>query len=100
MFPNQKNQIKFNLLAKGKGIDENEYMTIINSAINSYLKREKLLSTATANLIKNGIGGEWFVFVCPVNVTNYDFNLSIVTGSDFLSFTVDHLHFQICRIKD
>jgi hypothetical protein len=102
MIPNQQNQYqpKFNLLAKGKGIDQTEYVTIIKSAINSYLNRANPLSTATANLIKNGIGGEWFVFVCPANVTNYDFNLSIVTGSDFLSFTVDHLHFQVCRIKD
>ena len=102
MFPNQQNQYqpKFNLLAKGKGIDQTEYVTIIKSAINSYLNRANPLSTATANSIKNGIGGEWFVFICPINVTNYDFNLSIVTGADFLSFYLDNFHFQICRIKD
>ena len=102
MIPNQQNQYqpKFNLLAKGKGIDQTEYVTIIKSAINSYLNRANPLSTATANLIKNGIGGEWFVFVCPVGSKQYDFSLSIVTGSDFLSFSLDTTHFQVCRLAN
>ena len=101
--PNQNQQLfqpKFSLFKRGKGIDENEYNTIIESAINSYLNHKNPLSSATAYLIKNKIGGEWFVFVCPVNITNYDFNLSVVTGGDFLSFSIDNLHFQVCRIRD
>ena len=110
MIPNQQNQNfnnfkqqyqpQFKLIAKGRGIDQNEYTTIIKSSMKAYLNKLNPLSTSTANLIKNGIGGEWFVFICPINVTNYDFNLSIVTGADFLSFYVDNFHFQICRIRD
>ena len=101
--PNQNQQLfqpKFSLFKRGKGIDENEYNTIIGSAISSYLNHTNPLSSGTAYSIKNKIGGEWFVFVCPVNITNYDFNLSVVTGGDFLSFSIDNLHFQVCRIRD
>ena len=90
----------FKLLARGQGIDNNEYNAIITSATSAFNARMNPLSTGTATLIKQMIGGEWFVFVCPVGEQNYDFSLSVVTGGDFLSFYVDRFHFQVCRLDN
>ena len=90
----------FKLIARGQGIDDNEYNAIITSSTNAYNARMNPLSTGTVKLIKQMIGGEWFVFVCPVGVQNYDFSLSVVTGGDFLSFYVDKFHFQVCRLTN
>ena len=90
----------FKLIARGQGIDDNEYNAIITSATNAFNARMNPLSTGTVNLIKQMIGGEWFVFVCPAGEQNYDFSLSVVTGGDFLSFYVDKFHFQVCRLTN
>ena len=90
----------FKLLARGQGIDNNEYNAIITSATSAFNARMNPLSTGTATLIKQMIGGEWFVFVCPVGEQNYDFSLSVVTGGDFLSFYIDKFHFQVCRLDN
>ena len=90
----------FKLLARGQGIDNNEYNAIITSATNAFNARMNPLSTGTVSIIKQMIGGEWFVFVCPVGEQNYDFSLSVVTGGDFLSFYVDRFHFQVCRLDN
>ena len=90
----------FKLIARGQGIDDNEYNAIITSSTNAYNARMNPLSTGTVKLIKQMIGGEWFVFVCPVGVQNYDFSLSVVTGGDFLSFYIDKFHFQVCRLDN
>ena len=108
MMPNQNygmyNQMPpqpmFKQFARGQGIDQREYDTIVKAAMNAYLMKLNPLSTGTANGIKQMIGVEWFVFVCPVGVNNYDFSLSVVTGGDFLSFSVDNFHFQVCRLRD
>jgi len=90
----------FKLLSRGQGIDDNEYKAIISSASNAFNARMNPLSNAVARLIKQMIGGEWFVFVCPVGVVDYDFCLSVVTGGDFLSFSINKLHFQVCRLSN
>ena len=90
----------FKLIARGQGIDDNEYNAIITSATNAFNARMNPLSTGTVSIIKQMIGGEWFVFVCPVGEQNYDFSLSVVTGGDFLSFYVDKFHFQVCRLTN
>ena len=90
----------FKLMSRGQGIDDNEYKAIISSASNAFNARMNPLSNAVARLIKQMIGGEWFVFVCPVGVVDYDFCLSVVTGGDFLSFSISKLHFQVCRLSN
>ena len=90
----------FRLISRGPGIDETEFNTIVSSAQRSINSQANQLSVRVANMIKNQIGGEWFVFVCPVGETNYDFGLSVVTGSDFLNFEIGNFHFQVCRLKD
>ena len=90
----------FKLISRGQGIDNNEFNAIISSASNAFNARMNPLSNAVVRLIKQMIGGEWFVFVCPVGVVNYDFCLSVVTGGDFLSFYINKLHFQVCRLSN
>ena len=100
IYQQQMQPQNFKLLARGQGIDNNEYNAIITSATSAFNARMNPLSTGTATLIKQMIGGEWFVFVCPVGEQNYDFSLSVVTGGDFLSFYVDRFHFQVCRLDN
>ena len=100
IYQQQMQPQNFKLLARGQGIDNNEYNAIITSATSAFNARMNPLSTGTATLIKQMIGGEWFVFVCPVGEQNYDFSLSVVTGGDFLSFYIDKFHFQVCRLDN
>ncbi len=100
MYGQQMNQPKLQLFAKGDGIDQNEYNGIIQGCTMAYNMKTNPLSNASVKNIKNLIRGEWFVFVCPVGSKEYDFSLSIVTGSDFLSFSLDSTHFQVCRLAN
>ena len=100
MYGQQMNQPKLQLIAKGKGIDQNEYNGIIQGCTMAYNINSNPLSNECVKNIKNLIRGEWFVFVCPVGSKQYDFSLSIVTGSDFLSFSLDTTHFQVCRLAN
>ena len=90
----------FKLFSRGHGISEQEFNAITTSALNAYRMHMNPLSSGTANGIKQMIGGEWFVFVCPLGITNYDFSLSVVTGGDYLSFSIDNFNFQVCRLRD
>ena len=100
MYGQQMNQPKLQLIAKGKGIDQNEYNGIIQGCTMAYNINSNPLSNECVKNIKNLIRGEWFVFVCPVGSKQYDFSLSIVTGADFLSFSLDSTQFQVCRISN
>lgn len=88
------------LLGRGIGIDEREYACIINSCVQALASRADPLSAEVVKLIKQGIGGEWFVFTSKQGLAGYDFSLSVVTGNDFLSFIHNNFHFQICRLRD
>ena len=93
-------QPTFKQYAVGSGIDRNEYNSIIQCSTKALLSRLIPLSTNIANLIKQTLGGEWFVCVTPVGNNNYDFCLTSVTGGDFLSFSLDYTLFQVCRLKN
>ena len=93
-------QPKFQQFARGQGIDNNEYNAIVSGCTNAFMMKANPLSNACVKNIKNMIRGEWFVFVCPVGSKQYDFSLSIVTGADFLSFSLDSTQFQVCRISN
>ena len=89
----------FKQVAVGAGIDMTEFNTIVQAATHAYTMKLTPLSTGTANTIKQRLHGEWFVFCAPVVAKDYDFALSSVKGGDFMSFTLDHTLFQVCRIK-
>ena len=91
------------LLGRGNGIDDNEYNTIINSAmceLNNTMMSNQTLSQRVISGIKSRIGGEWFVLDNPAGMNNYDFCLTVVTGNDFFSFIIQNTHFQVCRLRD
>ena len=50
--------------------------------------------------IKQQLKGEWLVFASTINLKGFDFSLSIVTGNDFLCFTIKGFRFQVCRLRD
>jgi len=93
-------QPKLQIFARGQGIDQNEYNAIVSGCTMAYNMKANPMSNAAIKNIKNSIRGEWFVFVCPVGNKQYDFSLSIVTGSDFLSFALDNTQFQVCRLSN
>ena len=89
----------FKQIAVGQGIDMNEFQSIVQAATYDYQTKVNPLSTGVANTIKQRIGGEWFVFISPVGIKDYDFALSSVKGGDFMSFSLDNTLFQVCRIR-
>ena len=58
------------------------------------------LSDAIIKSIKKVLGGEWFAFSMVTGSKGFDFSLSIVTGNDFLCFTIGKFKFQVCRLRD
>ena len=98
--PNQTDIPNFKLIGRGKGIDEKEYYVITHSAANALNAKEDPLSNGIIKKIKAELGGEWMVFASIEGLKGYDFSLSIVTGNDFLSFTIQNFRFQVCRLRD
>lgn len=93
------NQPVFKQINIGSGIDTNEYSTIVQSATTAYSQKMMPLSTSTANMIKQRLFGEWFVFISQVTDRDFNFSLTCVAGGDFLSFSLDSTLFQVCRLK-
>jgi len=86
------------ICSQGQGIDQKEYFTITNSCINAYKYKQYPLSTTAANNIKNTIGGEWFVCASPVGAKDFDFSLTTAKAWDSITFSVDNIFFQVCRM--
>ena len=101
---NKKNQIinipNFKLINIGKGIDNVEYYTIVNSANEALKVRENPLSSGVIKRIQSKIKGEWMIVASVKGLKGFDFTISKVTGSDFLSFSIDKFHFQVCRLQN
>ena len=98
--PNQTDIPSFRLIGRGKGIDEKEYFDITHAANDALRAKEDPLSNGIIKRIKNSLGGEWMVFASVEGLKGYDFSLSIVTGNDFLSFTIENFRFLVCRLRD
>ena len=99
--PNNQTDIpEFKLISRGNGIDEREFYVITHSAADALNKKEDPLSNGIIKRIKRDLGGEWMVFASIEGLKGYDFSLSIVTGNDFLSFTIQKFRFQVCRLRD
>ena len=90
----------FNLIGRGNGIDEKEFYVITHAAFDALNMKEDPLSNGIIKRIKKDLGGEWMVFASVEGLKGYDFSLSIVTGNDFLSFTIRNFRFQVCRLRD
>ena len=98
--PNATDIPQFKLIGRGNGIDEKEYHVITHAAANALNAKEDPLSNGIIKKIKQQLGGEWMVFASVEGLKGYDFSLSIVTGNDFLSFTIQNFRFQVCRLRD
>ena len=98
MQPGMMPQPMFKQIMVGAGIDMNEFNKIVTAATFVYQSKQTPLSTATANYIKQNLGGEWLVVTYPVG-RQYDFCLSSVKGGDFMSFSLDNTLYQICRLR-
>ena len=98
--PNQTDIPSFRLISRGRGIDQKEYYDITHAANEALRLKEDPLSNGIIKRIKNSLGGEWMAFASVEGLKGYDFSLSIVTGNDFLSFTIENFRFQVCRLRD
>jgi len=98
--PNQTDIPSFRLISRGRGIDQKEYFEITHAANDALRLKEDPLSNGIIKRIKNSLGGEWMAFASVEGLKGYDFSLSIVTGNDFLSFTIENFRFQVCRLRD
>ena len=88
-------------IAKGIGIDNNEYETIKKVSTQAYMSGLRPLSIAITEGIKKNLGGEWFAFINPIgDDDSYELCITRVKGTDFLTFVLDNTKFQICRIKE
>ena len=83
----------------GRGIDMQEYDSIVGCIRQSYLKGVQPMANEAAENIRRTIGGDWFVFISDVGIEDYDFSLTRVRGGDFIAFSLDNKKFQVCRIR-
>ena len=100
--PNYSINPNFVELAKGKGIDQNEYNTIISAAKKAYEESKndrQTLSFKAGREIKNTLNGQWFVFVSEKG-KKFDFSLSTVASNDYLTFSIGNSMFQVCRLRE
>ncbi len=86
-------------IARGVGIDPHEYEAIKRVSTQAYMSGIKPLAKPVSEGIKQNLGGEWFAFVNPAGDESYEFSLTRVKGTDFVSFVLDNTKFQVCRIK-
>ena len=92
--PNQ-----FREIARGSGIDMNEYMTITTIAKNCYNNHLLPLSECIGREIRKALRGEWFVFVSKEGDFPKDFCLSLVEDNDYLTLAIGTSLIQVCRMK-
>ena len=89
----------FKQYACGSGIDNNEYQNVTKACMTAYTSKFNPISTNAAGMIKQSLGGEWFVCCSPLGGKTFDFCLTSVTGGDFLSFSLDNVLFEVCRLR-
>ena len=86
-------------IARGVGIDPRELEAIKRVSMQVYQSGVKPMAKDVSEGIKQALGGEWFAFVNPAGDETYEFSLTRVKGTDFVSFVIDNTKFQVCRIK-
>ena len=86
-------------IARGVGIDPREYEAIKRVSMQVYQSGVNPMAKNVSEGIKQALGGEWFAFVNPAGDETYEFSLTRVKGTDFVSFVLDNTKFQVCRIK-
>ena len=87
-------------VARGVGIDPRELDTIKRVSMQVFQSGVHPMAKDITEGIKQQLGGEWFAFVNPAGDETYEFSLTRVKGTDFVSFVLNGTtKFQVCRIK-
>ena len=86
-------------IARGVGIDARELDAIKRVSMQVYQSGVKPMAKPVSEGIKQSLGGEWFAFFNPAGDETYEFSLTRVKGTDFVSFVIGDQKFQVCRIK-
>ena len=86
-------------IARGVGIDPRELEAIKRVSMQVYQTGVRPMAKAVSEGIKQNLGGEWFAFVNPAGDETYEFSLTRVKGTDFVSYVIGDTKFQVCRIK-
>jgi len=97
--PGYGQQPVYKQISVGKGIDMNEFNIIVECCKQAYMSGATPLSEHCTNAIKQRLGGDWFVFQCELNNTDFDFYLTKVKGGDYMTFSLDNRKFEVCRLK-
>ena len=97
--PGYGRQPVYKQISVGKGIDMNEFNIIVECCKQAYMSGATPLSEHCTNAIKQRLGGDWFVFQCELNNTDFDFYLTKVKGGDYMTFSLDNRKFEVCRLK-
>ena len=97
--PGYGRQPVYKQISVGKGIDTNEFNSIVECCKQVYMSGATPLSEHCTNAIKQRLGGDWFVFQCELNNTDFDFYLTKVKGGDYMTFSLDNRKFEVCRLK-
>ena len=80
--PGYGQQPVYKQISVGKGIDMNEFNIIVECCKQAYMSGATPLSEHCTNAIKQRLGGDWFVFQCELNNTDFDFYLTKVKGKE------------------
>ena len=100
--PNFSAQSQYVELARGRGIDQKEYNSIVSAARRAYDESRndtQTISFKTGKEIQNNLKGQWFVFVSEKG-KKFDFSLSTVASGDYLTFSLGDTLFQVCRLRE
>ena len=88
----------YNLISQGRGITRVEEQGIVFCAMTIFQEEMKPLSNNTASYIQTKLGGDWLVIIYPQGKP-IDYNLTFITGDDFMVFTIDTTVYQVCRLR-
>ena len=97
-FANDKNfELKINLINRGGNINDHEYKTIIEACIESQDKNLLPLAQRCLENIKSKLQGQWFVFVCNEEDTNFDYFIN-TTPDNSVYFKYKKNDFQVWKL--
>jgi hypothetical protein len=97
--PGYGQQPVYKQISVGQGIDMNEFNSIVECCKQAYITGARPLSEQCTQLIKQRLGGDWFVFQCEMGGSEFDFHLTKVKGGDYMTFSLDNKKFEVCRLK-
>ena len=97
-FANDKKfESKINLINRGRNINDHEYQTIIEACIESQDNNLLPLAQKCLENIKSKLQGQWFVFVCDEEETNFDYFINTIPDNS-VYFKYQKNEFQIWKL--